>query len=51
MLIHVIVFYNIPHGDGRISYFAEPAIVWLAGTVMANLWPVIFDGASNIVVG
>ena len=23
----VIVVYNIPHGDGGISYFAEPAIL------------------------
>ena len=23
----VIVVYNIPHGDGRISYCAEPAIL------------------------
>ena len=30
----VIEVYKIHHGAGRISYFAEPAILWLAGTVM-----------------
>ena len=38
----VIVVYNIPHGYGRISYFAKPAILWLAGTVMCEV------GARNI---
>ena len=38
----VIVVYNIPHGYGRISYFADPAILWLAGTVMCEV------GARNI---
>ena len=38
----VIVVYNIPHEDGRISYFAEPTILWLAGTVMGEV------GARNI---
>ena len=38
----VIVVYNIPHGYGRMSYFAEPAILWLAGTVMCEV------GARNI---
>ena len=33
----VIVVYNIPHGDGRISYFAAPAILWLAGAVMGEI--------------
>ena len=33
----VIVVYNIPHGDGRISYFTEPAILWLAGAVMGDV--------------
>ena len=32
----VIVVYKIHHGAGRISYFAEPAILWLAGTPMAE---------------
>ena len=30
----VIGVYTIHHGAGRISYFAEPAILWLAGTPM-----------------
>ena len=38
----VIVFYKLHHGDGRISYFAEPAILRLAGTVMGEV------GALNI---
>ena len=33
----VIVVYKINHGAGRISYFAEPAILWLAGTVMGEV--------------
>ena len=33
----VIVVYIIPHRYGRISYFAEPAILWLAGTVMCEV--------------
>ena len=38
----VIVVYKIHHEAGRISYFAEPAIMWLAGTVMGEV------GARNI---
>ena len=38
----VIVVYKIHHGAGRISYFAEPAILWLAGTAMGEV------GARNI---
>ena len=30
----VIGVYKIHLGTGRISYFAEPAILWLAGTLM-----------------
>ena len=33
----VIVVYKIHHGAGRISYFAEPAILWLAGTLMGEV--------------
>ena len=33
----VIGVYNIHHGAGRISYFAEPAILWLAGTLMGEV--------------
>ena len=38
----VIGVYKIHHGAGLISYFAEPAILWLAGTVMSEV------GARNI---
>ena len=38
----VIVVYKIHHGAGRISYFAEPAILRMAGTVMGEV------GARNI---
>ena len=33
----VIVVYKIHHGAGRISYFAEPAILWLASTRMGEV--------------
>ena len=33
----VIVVYTILHGAGGISYFAERAILWLAGTVMGEV--------------
>ena len=33
----VIGVYKIHHGAGQISYFAEPAILWLAGTVMGEV--------------
>ena len=33
----VIVVYKIHHGAGRISYFAEPAILRLAGTLMGEV--------------
>ena len=35
----VIVVYKIHHGAGRISYFAEPAILWLTGTVIRGRGP------------
>ena len=38
----VIGVYEIHHGAGLISYFAEPAIMWWAGTVMGDV------GARNI---
>ena len=38
----VIVVYMIHHGAGGISYFAEPAILRMAGTVMGEV------GARNI---
>ena len=34
---NVIRGYNIHHGAGRISYFAEPALLWLAGTLMGEV--------------
>ena len=33
----VIVVYKIHHGAGRISYFAEPAKLWLGGTLMGEV--------------
>ena len=38
----VMGVYKIHHGDGRISYFAEPAILLLAGTAIGEV------GARNI---
>ena len=38
----VIGLYMIHHRAGRISYFAEPTILWLAKTVMGEV------GALNI---
>ena len=33
----VIGVYKIHHGADLISYFAEPAILWWAGTVMGEI--------------
>ena len=33
----IIVVYKIHHGAGRISYFAEPAILWLAGAFISEV--------------
>ena len=33
----VIVVYNIHHGASRISYFAEPAMLRMAGTVLGKV--------------
>ena len=33
----VIGVYKIHHGAGRVSCFTEPAILWLAGTVMGEV--------------
>ena len=33
----VIVVYKIHHGGGRISCFAEPAMLWLAGTLIGQV--------------
>ena len=38
----VILVYRIHHGAGRVSYFTDPAILWLAGTVLGEV------GAPNI---
>ena len=38
----VIVVYKIHHGAGRISYFSEPAMLLMAGSVMGEV------GARNI---
>ena len=38
----VISVCKIHHGDGRISYSSEPAMLWMAGTVMGEV------GARNI---
>ena len=37
----VIGVHKVHHGADRISYFAEPTILWLAGTVMREV------GANN----
>ena len=47
----VIWVYRIHHRAGRISYFAEPAILWLAGTIMGEVGPLTFNGVSSTVVG
>ena len=46
----VIVVYKTHHGSGRVSYVMEPAILWLASTVMGEVGPLTFNGASNTVV-
>ena len=33
----VIVVYQVHHGAGRISYFAEQAMLWLAGTIISEV--------------
>ena len=33
----VIVVYKVHHGAGRISYFADPAMLWLAATLMGQV--------------
>ena len=34
---NVIGVYRIHHGAGRISCFAEPTLLWLAGTLMGEV--------------
>ena len=47
----VIGVYKIHLRAGGISYFAEPAMLRMAGTVMGMVGHVAFNGASNTVVG
>ena len=35
MYVKVACYYQ---GAGRISYFAEPTMLWLAGTLMGEAW-------------
>ena len=48
---NVIGVHKIHYGAGRISCFAEPALLWLAGTLMGEVGTVAFNGTSNTVVG
>ena len=41
--------YKIHHGAGRISYFAEPVILLLAGTLKGRSGPVAFNRASRAI--
>ena len=36
----VIGVYKIHHGAARVSYFTEPAILWLCVTVMGEVRPI-----------
>ena len=47
----VIEVYKIHHVAGQVSYFTEPAILWLDDTSWARSGPVTFNGAGNTVVG
>ena len=47
----VIVVYNIHHGAGRISYFANRQFCGWLVRLWARSGPVTFNGASNTVVG
>ena len=47
----VIGVYKIHLRAGGISYFAETAILRMAGPVMREAGPVTLNGASNTVVG
>ena len=48
---NVIAVYKIHLRAGGISYFAEPALLQLAGTVWAKSGPLAFSGASKTEVG
>ena len=47
---YVIWVYKIHVRAAGISHFAEPAILRMAGSVMGEVGPVAFNGASNTVV-
>ena len=47
----VSVVYEIHHGSGRISYFAESAMLQFAGRSWERSGLVTMNGASNNVVG
>ena len=47
----VIGVYKIHLRAGEISYITEPAILRLVGTVMGEVGPLTFNGASKTVVG
>ena len=47
----VIMVYMIHLRAGGILYFAETAILWLAGTVMCEVGALTFNGANKTVVG
>ena len=46
----VIGVYKIHLRAGGITYFAEPRILRLAGTVIGEVGPLTFNGASKTVV-
>ena len=47
----VIGVSKIHHGAGGNSYFAEPAILRMAGPVMGEVGPVTLNADSNTVIG
>ena len=47
----VIGVYKIHLRAGWIAYFSELSILRLAGTVMSEVGPLTFNGASKTVVG
>ena len=44
----VIGVYEIHEGAGRITYFAEPEILWLASTVMGEVEAITWEGHSPL---
>ena len=47
----LIGVYMIYHGAGRISYFAEPAILWLAGAAMGEVGSITGWGMTPWPIG